>query len=217
MTPYYGHHNPIGLVAPVILSLLLIPACSGKASNARPDSTRVAAKNDSTVMFGKTKLQSFQAKTGAVVVLGFSNVASVPGLYSGRAEVVARELTDATSGMKVQGISIQITRPGTFERKETSYIDYDELESLLRGIDYISKIDRNPTKLADFQADYRTKGDLVVSTFSDNSGNTLASLTSGSIGGVSAFFPMSRLSDLRSAIARGKALLDSISPRDSTK
>jgi hypothetical protein len=166
-----------------MLPLLFIAAIACSQQGADPDkgSPKKLTEKDSTILIGKTKLQSFQARTGTVVVLGFSRVATVPGLYGASTDIEARELTEATSGSRAPGVSVTVRESGSFERKETSYIDYDELESLLRGIDYIARIDHNPTKLADFQADYRTKGDLAVSTFSDASGKTMVAIKSGVI------------------------------------
>jgi hypothetical protein len=197
-----------------VLDLFLIAAIACSKQGTVPDkgSPKKVTDKDSTILIGKTKLQSFQAKTGTVVILGFSKVASIPGLYGASTDIEARELTEATSGSRAPGVSVTVRESGTFERKETSYIDYDELESLLRGIDYIATIDHNPTKLADFQADYRTKGDLAVSTFSDASGKTMVSIKSGVIGGTSAFYPLSRLSEFRSAVAKAKTALDSVRP-----
>lgn len=196
----------------LVLVLIAAIACSQQEAGPDKGSPKRLAETDSTILIGKTKLQSFQAKTGTVVVLGFSKLASIPGLFGSSTDIEARELTEATSGSRAPGVSVTVHESGTFERKETSYIDYDELESLLRGIDYIARIDHNPTKLADFQADYRTKGDLAVSTFSDASGKTMVAIKSGVIGGASAFYPLSRLSEFRSAVAKAKAVLDSIRP-----
>jgi hypothetical protein len=193
------------------MCLFMLADCNQATVPSRRTDTTGAGSKDTTVTIGKTKLQAFQAKTGAVVVLGFSRIASVQGLYGARADVEAREFTDAATGSRTSGLSVEVHEAGTLERHETTYVDYDELESLLRGIDYIAKIDRNPTKLADFEADYRTRGDLEVSTFS-NAAKTMVAVKTGNIGGATVFYPLDQLAAFRNAVAKAKAVLDSIKP-----
>jgi hypothetical protein len=204
------------LAAALCAGLGFAASCTMRDAGTKADSALTKTK-DTTVTIGKTRLQSFQAKTGSVVVLGFSQVALVPGMYEAKAEIEARELTDAISGTRAAGIAVMIREPGTFEKHETSYVDYDELPSLLAGIDYIGKISHNPTKLHDFQADYRTRGDLDVSTFSGSGGETLVAVKSGVIGGATVFYPLAKLPAFRAAVAGAKALLDSIAPPPSKR
>ena len=93
--------------------------------------------------------------------------------------------------------------------KHTSYIDYDEIESLLKGIEYISKIDSKITKLTQFQADYKTKGELEVSTYS-NDGKVSAAVGSGTIYPARAYFDFEDIQKIKSALDNAKKTLDSI-------
>jgi hypothetical protein len=156
----------------------------------------------------KTKLELFQARTGVVIIRGFSRIGTIEGQY-GSASVESKEFADASSGKKEYGITIEVVSAGDLKRDNTSYVDYDEIESLLKGIDYISKIQGSITKLADFQADYRTIGDLEISTFSMR-GKTMAAVSSGSIGQAGAYFELSKLAELRDLIVKAKSTLDSI-------
>jgi len=157
----------------------------------------------------KTKLQAFEAKTGVVVISGFSTVGSVTGQYGGTVSVESKEFLDASSGKREYGIVVEVKKGGEIERDNSSYIDYDEIDSLVKGIDYVSKVERSITKLDNFQADYHTKGDFKISTFSSR-GQTMIAVSSGDIGEVSVFFPLSKLEDLRGLIANAKAKLDAI-------
>ncbi len=56
------------------------------------------------------------------------------------------------------GITAQVKQ--TIVHEHTSHIDYEEIESLLKGIEHIAKIDATVTKLASFRADYKTTSDL---------------------------------------------------------
>ncbi len=161
----------------------------------------------------KTKLEAFQAKSGAVIIRGFSRVGSLERLADESVEVKGQEFTDASSGKKEYGITVTVeSRSPTSSRlgkESTSYIDYDEIDSLVKGIDYIAKIDETTTKLAAFQADYHTKGDLIVSTYS-NQGGVRARIQSGRFGGTSAFLSLMELEQFKKLILKAKEMLDEI-------
>jgi hypothetical protein len=55
-----------------------------------------------------------------------------------------------------------------------AYVDYDEIDSLLKGIDSMSMADRNSIPLTNFEAVYETKGALSVFTYSTGNGIHLA-------------------------------------------
>lgn len=158
----------------------------------------------------KTKLEAFQAKSGAVIIRGFSEVGSVQGQLSTSVQVECKEFTDASSGKKEYGITVTVKSSSRFEKESTSFIDYDEIDSLVKGIDYIEKIDKSATKLAAFQADYKTKGDLIVSTFSNSQGGVEAAVQSGRFGGTSAYLTLPDLEQFKKLIVKAKMMLDEI-------
>jgi hypothetical protein len=155
----------------------------------------------------KTKLEAFEAKTGAVIIRGFTDIGTLRGQLGTSATVESREFTDASSGKKEFGIAITVMQTAQYERKDTSYIDYDEIDSLLKGIEYISKIDKSVTSFERFEADYRTKGNLVVATFTETN-KVQAAVQSGQIGNVSAYYTLEQLSAFKDLIQRAKVKLD---------
>ncbi|HCA57085.1 MAG TPA: hypothetical protein DEP46_03770 [Blastocatellia bacterium] len=158
----------------------------------------------------KTKIEAFQARTGVVIIQGFSEVGSVRGLYVTSVTVKAKEFLDAASGRKEFGITVEVKdNSGRIERENTSWVDYDEIESLLKGLDYIAKVDRSVTQLANFQADFRTKGDLGLSVFSSRDENLLA-VKSGRIGAATAYFKFEDISNVRGLLASAKEQIDKI-------
>jgi hypothetical protein len=75
---------------------------------------------------------------------------------------------------------------------------------LLKGIDYIAKADRSVTKLENLQADYRTKGDVKVSTFNTSGGEVMVAVSSGRIGSTSVHLKFADLAALRSLISSAR-------------
>lgn len=155
----------------------------------------------------KTKLEAFQAQTGAVVIKGFSHIGKLSAL--GSVEVTAMEFTDAATGKKQTGVVIEIKESGRLENTDRSFIDYDEVDSLLKGIDYISKATADVTKLSQFEATYKTKGYFRATTYS-SSGKIDAAVSSGYIRPATAFLSLQQLGELRAIIAQAKQKLDSV-------
>ena len=120
------------------------------------------------------------SETGAVIVKGFTRVGSMNG-SRGAAFFTAWEVTNARTGRREQGITVDIGEAaGTrSDPEERAYIDYDELDPLLRGIDYIMRLDDKATKLARFEAQYQTRGGFVLVTFNTPSGYAAAITTGG--------------------------------------
>ena len=155
----------------------------------------------------KTKMESFQRQTGAVVIKGYSEIGVINGM--GSVSVDCMEFKDATTEKRQMGIVIEVKESGRFENSERSFIDYDEVSALLNGIDYISKVKADATRLGNFEAIYKTKGDFNVVTFS-SSGKVDAAVKSGYIRPATAFLSLEQRGKLRGVILQAKEKLDSL-------
>jgi len=158
----------------------------------------------------KTKLESFAGQDGTVIVRGFSSIGTAKGLYGSNLTVECKEFINPSTGKKEYGVTFEVKETSRIERENTSYVDYDEIESLLKGIDYISKVEKSATKLDNFQADYKTKGDLNFSTFSNQDGSVMMAVKSGTIGSTTAYFKIESISSIRAIIVQAKQKLDAI-------
>jgi len=154
-----------------------------------------------------TKLEAFDTKAGTVIVEGFSTIGSVKGRYGSTVEITSKEFTDASTGAKEYGITVALKEPG---REHISYVDFDEIDPLIKGIDYLAKVDKSATKLDSFQADYRTKSDLDLSTYLEDGGKVQASIKSGSFSAPIVFLTLDDLAQIKSLILKAKAKLDAI-------
>ena len=164
----------------------------------------------------KTKIAAFEAKKGAVIIRGSSEIGRVRDtngirhldgsvFYRTLVSVESREFTDASSGKKEYGVLLKI------KETDSSYLDYDEIDSLLKGIDYIAKIEKGITKLESFQADYKTRDDFTVSTFNDNSGTIRAAVDIGRYSKTPAvILTLDQLAQLRNLVQQAKEKLDSV-------
>ncbi|HVS81738.1 MAG TPA: hypothetical protein VHE60_08375 [Pyrinomonadaceae bacterium] len=189
----------LNVAASIVLLLALSFATAMQAQQAQP------AKSPEP----QTKLELFQAKTGGVIVKNFSEIGSMDG-QGGKVTVTSREFIDAQTGRKEYGLSIEIKEDRSLEREDRAFVDYDEIDSLLKGIDYVSAIDKSVTKLKDFQADYRTTGSLRVSVYSMSETSVRVAIGVGRISSLSVSFRLDQIKDFRKMIVDAKAVIDAI-------
>ena len=185
--------RPLALLA---FLLTLAASCAAQEPQASP-----------TPVEFQTRLESLMSETGAVIVKGYTRVGSVAG-SRGTAYVTAWEVTDATAGHRETGVEVLITDPARADADDDrAFIDYDEITPLLRGIDYMTRLDNRVTKLARFDAQYQTRGGLVLLTFSAPGGQATAISTEG---GRRARFVLRPpgLAELRNLIESAKQALD---------
>lgn len=165
-------------------------------------------QSDATKAPPATKLEAFSARTGIVLIKGYSALGTVNGM--GRVSIDVREFRDASNPKTAQyGVAFEVKESGRLERENTSYIDEDEIDSLIRGLDYISKIERNVTTFGNFEAHYRTKGDLALIVFSGRSGEISFAVSSGRIGRTSAYLKLADAEQIRSLLSEAKKAIAS--------
>jgi len=154
----------------------------------------------------KTKMEQFMGAHGSVIIRGYTSVGKVTTPY-GTVSVDARTFRSATTADETKGVVVEIKPAGAYSRSSRSFVDYDEVSGLLEGIDYVSRIDRSATKLAEFEAVYRTRGDLAITVFSSGS-ITKAAIQTGSLSSESIFMDMQQLGQVRKLIVQAKYILD---------
>ncbi len=154
-----------------------------------------------------TKVEQFQAKRGSVIILGFSPIGKLEDQYGNMTSIEVREFTDAATGTKEYGVLVEIKETGRVERVQSSFVDTDELDSLIKGIEYIGRLDKSVTKLKDFQADYKTRGDFTVSSYSTSKGDVAASIKCGSYARASAYYTLPDLVKIRDLLITAQKLI----------
>lgn len=187
------------IVAPILLLLAFSCASAVQAQQAQPTKSPES----------QTKIELFQAKTGGVIIKNFSEIGDMDG-QGGKVTVTSWEFIDAQTGRKEYGLSVEIKENSRLEREERAFVDYDEIGSLLKGIDYVSAIDKSVTKLKNFQADYRTTGSLRVSVFNMSETDIRVAIDVGRISSVSVHFRLEQIKEFRKLIVDAKAALDAI-------
>lgn len=114
----------------------------------------------------RTMIGCLEQKEGVVVLKGITRVGRLQGSRGGEVLFDAKEVKIANSGSRQTGIFVRIVEPagqGQAGRESETYIDYDEIEPLLKALDYFSKINHTSTELDDYQAVFRTRGGFQLS------------------------------------------------------
>ena len=200
-----SHTQIAFMMKPALLVMMLLAAAlTVEAQRQRP-----TPEPDSDVPL--TKMEAFEARTGTVIMKNYTVIGDVSG-FGGGATVTSYEFVDALAGRKEYGIAIDIKESGGAQREQRAYVDYDEIDGLLKGLDYIIKIDRSTT-LENFEAEYMTKGEVTVATFIRPNNALRAAVSIGgpySFRRSTVFISLGKLADFRKLIADAKTALDKI-------
>jgi hypothetical protein len=156
----------------------------------------------------QTKLEGFETNTGTLILKASVPVANVAA-SGGELSVMCRQITDLGTGRSEYGIAIAFLENNRAD--EVCLIDYDELDSLQDGIDYLSKIDWTVTSLPGFDAVYTTKGGFRIEAYGDRRrGGIGFAARNARLMGPRLQLSQSQLAQLRGVINEARTKLDSL-------
>lgn len=181
----------------LIMSVIAASVSAQESSIAASESSKTAPS---------TKLEAFSARTGIVIIKAYSNLGTVNGL--GRVSIDAREFRDAANPKQAQyGLAFEVKESGRLERENSSFVDEDEIDTMIRGLEYISKIDKGVTTLGNFEAQFRTKGDLAMIVYSGRGGEISLAVSSGRVGRTTAFLKLGDAEQIKQLLINGKTVI----------
>lgn len=159
----------------------------------------------------RTKLEAIEAGYERVLVKGFTQIASL-NVRGADIRVDVVEIKEARSGGdRATGLVIVLREPGESLRESRAFVDYEEIDRLLRALESVSRVNESVTKLVGFEARYRTLGDLEISVFRQSrASGTAASLSSGICDRVTGLLTIDEMDRLRAHIVEAKIRLDEI-------
>lgn len=187
-----------------ILFSTMILICSGVAMAQRPGPEfwrRVTCEP----LEPRTKLEALEDRHSTVIIKGFTRITTVE-VRGVRIDAV--EMRDMGSVARAKGMVVSLREGGERPRENRAFVDYDEIDSLLNAIDVISRVDETTTKLAGFEARYKTPGDLEIAVFRQTQRGTAVIMTTGICDLATQTFSLDDLAKVRAMIVEAKARLD---------
>ena len=190
-----------------ILFSTLMLFCGGAALAQRPG-PEFWRKVGCEPLEPRTKLEALEDRHSGVIIKGFTRITTVevPGLRIDAVHV--RDVGSAVGGAK--GIAVVLREGGERPNEDRAFVDYDEIDPLLNAIDMISQIDESVTKLAGFEARYKTRGDFQVAVFRQTRSGRAAIIHTGICEGATGTLTLDDLAKVRAMIQEAKARLDEI-------
>lgn len=155
----------------------------------------------------RTKLEAFEAKYSTVLIKGFTRIST---LEVRDVRVDALEVRDLGNPSRALGIVIALREPGERPRENRAFIDYEEIDAVIGGIDAVARVNETVTKLAGFEARYRTLGDLEIGVFRQTRSGTAVTLSSGICDKVIVSLTLDELAKVRAMVVEAKGKLDEI-------
>ena len=164
----------------------------------------------SAVLFSqeKTELEKFSVKTGIVKIMGYTDIGIVAANperdYRDYVSFQVRILGTPNNPESTKGILIKVA---DFQSNAgRAFVDENEIDDLIAGIEYISAVTKDITRLANFEIDYSTLGDFEVTVYNKSDGSLGVSIQAGIR---STRQSLDSLPKILEKIKEAKAILDS--------
>lgn len=162
----------------------------------------------------RTKLEEIEDRHGTVVIKGFTRITTLE-VRGVRIDAVEMREMGNVSRAKGIVISLRDERPPAENRNERpnenrAFIDYEEIDPLLNAIDAVARVDETATKLAGFEAKYRTQGDLEIGVFRQTRTGTAVIMSTGICDSATQTLTLDDLAKVKAMIQEAKGRLDEI-------
>lgn len=191
---------------PVLLLVLVVCALPVKAQRAGPQFRRPLSCEP---FEPRTKLEALEWRYEQVLFKGFTQIATL-NLRGADVRIDAVELKEPQSATRAIGVVIAMRTSGENIRENRSFIDYEEIDRLLKAFDTAARVNESMTKLASFEARYRTLGDLELIVFRQSRSGIAATLSAGICEPVTASLSLDELDRFKAHIVEAKTRLDEI-------
>lgn len=195
------------LTRTILFSTLLL-ICAGTALAQQPG-PQFWRKVGCEPLEPRTKLEALDNRYEAVIVKGFTRITTVD-VRGIRVDAVEMRDMGSNTG-RVKGIVVVVLREGNDRQNDNrAFVDYDEIEPLLNAIDTISRVDESATKLAGFEASYKTSGDLEIGVFRQTRTGTAVIVSTGICDQARQTLTLDDLAKVKAQIQEAKLRLDEI-------
>ena len=156
-----------------------------------------------------TDLELFQDSYGSALVKGFTEFPRIRGT-NGSILIMAVEFRNAANKSSVKGVAVDVSIGDRPTDKARSFIDYAELDALIKGINYVSKVDKDSTRLQNLEAIFTTKCEFSVSNYYTFQGEPRIAVSAGRYEPKTVFIDQGGQTSLLGALQQAKSVLDEL-------
>jgi hypothetical protein len=156
----------------------------------------------------RTKLEALEDRQSSIVIRGFTRITTLE-IRGVRIDAVEMREMGNVGRAKGAVIVLQREREGRVEDNR-AFIDYEELDPLLNAIDHLSRVDETVTKLAGFEAHYRTLGDFEVRVFRQTRSGAAVMLQTGICDFTTQALTLDDLAKLKAMLLEVKTRVDEL-------
>jgi hypothetical protein len=163
----------------------------------------------------QTIIESNALVSGVVVTKGYQRIGEVPGDDGSGLRISAVQVSTCDSHT-FRGLIVQAQQARGGARSAVSYLDEDELDTLIAAVQNLAKLQPQDNRLTDLDASFRSKGDLEVINVNNN-GTRMAGVRctqllrpTGQIVWATAMFGVNRLELLQHQLEAGKQALEGL-------
>jgi hypothetical protein len=159
----------------------------------------------------RTKLEALEMRMDAVVLRGFSPITTVE--ITG-VRIDAIDMRVLGSAQRAKGLVVVLPRQANTQESRITdnraFVDYEEIDPLLRAIDMLAGMDENATKLVNFEAHYHTHGDLEIKVFRQTRSGNAVTLQTGICNLTIESLTLDEFAKLKAMIQEVKTRLDEL-------
>jgi hypothetical protein len=173
--------------------------------------TEALAQEKVTEQKPSTELELFLQTKGQIIVKEFHEIGKISGQHGAGLTVGTLILSEPGSySKKRKGLRIEVMDAGTHDREHTSFLDIDEIDSMIKGLAYMSTLsDEWKDKPKEYtEVVISTNGNFKVGFYSSK-GALQAFVKSGSMGSADAALSMDSLGTLKTLSEKGLEYLNS--------
>lgn len=167
---------------------------------------RLPPQRDAQFYAPRNTLEEFESRTSTLLIKGRTWVATLR-TGAGAARVEATDIRDTANGSRASGVTITVS---TSSGEVRCLIDYDEIDPLVRAFDAMEKAGDSVTKLSNFEAHYRTRGDFEIIVFKQTTGGIAAAIEGGFYERTRVLLTLEEFTRLRWMVVQAKERLDEI-------
>jgi hypothetical protein len=155
----------------------------------------------------RTYFQSYNLTADVPLLKGITVIGTINSQVTYPVEIRAERLINLQTSNTISAVSIHTHLNG---QTSVDYIDYDELDGLIRAIQMIGQTDGSASGMDTYEAVFRTRCGMSIFKVSNNTTKLTIEMRSGDVPGVRNQMATFVLDDLGRYLTAAKAKLDSL-------